>query len=194
MNVGLILSLQDPCLGGSPEPGEAERNRVTPGAHPERRNAAGDDLSEGVQISRTTVEREAEGMWPACKMPAGADSDRPGDVGPREPEETVSSAFPLNSSILIPAGGRNSLPLPRGSGMSKHDPHGWPGSWTVAFEGHSQQCSPEAGTTSMWPSSPRHTTTAPAFPNPTRIPSRTSATRDFRADNLFKSTIPIMLA
>lgn len=43
----------------------------------------------------------------------------------------------------------------------------------------------------MWPSSPRHKTTAPAFPNPTRIPNKTNAIRDLWDDNLLKSLILI---
>ena len=82
-----------------------------------------EDFSEGLQITRTTVEREANGLWSAHEAPAGGASNRPGDMEVREREESMYSAFPLNSWTLLPAGGRNSVPLPRGRGMSKHDPH-----------------------------------------------------------------------
>ena len=72
--------------------------------------------------------------------------------------------------------------------MSKQDPHRWPVSPRASWEGHSQQCSSEADTTSMWPSAPKHTTNAPAFPIPRRVQIKTTATEDF-----FTTRFPISM-
>jgi|GEM_PF-3175075 len=108
-----------------------------------------------------------------------------GKVGAKERPHTLDSAWTARSRTPPLAGRRNASPLPKGRGMSKQDPQRWLNSPRASREGHSQQCSSAADTTSMWPSAPKHTTTAPAFPMPRISPIRARV-----AEDLFISDYP----